>query len=71
MRELDFNDAFDAAVVWQGSFGYFSDKDNIDTCNGPQKLDRAISLCITCFCPKGVTHETKEVRRELQGAHSS
>ena len=31
MRELDFNDAFDAAVVWQGSFGYFSDKDNIDT----------------------------------------
>jgi uncharacterized caspase-like protein len=39
-------------------------------CNGPQKLDRVLSLCITCLCPKGVTHETKAVRWELQGAHS-
>ena len=40
-------------------------------CNGPQKLDRAISLWITCFCPQGVRYETTTVRRGFQSACSS
>jgi hypothetical protein len=41
-------------------------------CNGPQKLDRAISLCITCNChPEGSRNETTTIRRGLQGANRS
>jgi 2-polyprenyl-3-methyl-5-hydroxy-6-metoxy-1,4-benzoquinol methylase len=28
MRALNFNDAFDAAILWSGSFGFFSDEEN-------------------------------------------
>lgn len=30
LREMEFNDEFDAAVNWAGSFGYFNDEDNLD-----------------------------------------
>lgn len=33
MREITFDEEFDAAVNWGGSFGYFSDADNLAFCN--------------------------------------
>jgi len=30
MRELDFEGEFDAVIAWGGSFGYFSDAENLD-----------------------------------------
>jgi len=30
MRELEFADRFDAVVNWNGSFGYFTDSENLD-----------------------------------------
>jgi SAM-dependent methyltransferase len=32
MREIDFDGEFDAAFNWFGSFGYFSDRDNLAFC---------------------------------------
>jgi len=32
MRRIDFNDEFDGAFNWFGSFGYFSDRDNLQFC---------------------------------------
>ena len=32
MRDIDFNGEFDAAFNWSGSFGYFSDMDNLAFC---------------------------------------
>jgi len=32
MRRIDFHEAFDAAFNWFGSFGYFSDADNLAFC---------------------------------------
>ena len=32
MREIDFGGEFDAALNWGGSFGYFSDDDNLRYC---------------------------------------
>ena len=32
MRQIDFDNEFDFAVNWFGSFGYFSDEENLDFC---------------------------------------
>jgi SAM-dependent methyltransferase len=32
MRRIDFDGEFDAAFNWFGSFGYFSERDNLDFC---------------------------------------
>ena len=32
MRKVDFDSTFDAAFNWFGSFGYFSDADNLNVC---------------------------------------
>jgi SAM-dependent methyltransferase len=39
MREIDFDEEFDAAFNWFGSFGYFSDADNLVFC---RKIFRAL-----------------------------
>ncbi len=31
MRQLSLQSRFDAALVWGGSFGYFSDSENLET----------------------------------------
>jgi SAM-dependent methyltransferase len=37
MREMDFHGEFDAAFNWFGSFGYFSDADNLSFCRAVRR----------------------------------